>query len=123
MKIEIKPPENENVESVHWNNKEGDTIEKNEIIGYFIFENGSTSAITSTVDGTLSSTVHLEDTYGVIEGCDHSELFHNMCAICGKKIMENKSEFISLVHNRPGFKIKPKDAMKVYEEEKVGYIH
>jgi FCP1-like phosphatase family protein len=119
MKIEIKPPENENVESVHWNNKEGDTIEKNEIIGYFILENGSTSSIISSVDGTLSSTVHLEgDTYGVIEGCDHSELFHNMCAICGKKIMENQSEFISLVHNRPGFKIKPKDAMKVYEEEK-----
>jgi RNA polymerase II subunit A C-terminal domain phosphatase len=121
MKIEIKSPKNEMVESVNWNCKEGDTIEKNEVIGYFILENNSTIAIISSVDGIMLSTKQQEDNniHGIMEGCDHSELFHHMCAICGKKITPEKNEpLISLVHNKPGFKITPKNAIKVYEEER-----
>eukprot|EP01080_Neovahlkampfia_damariscottae_P001591 gene1591-12716_t len=124
MKFEITFDEiDEEVENFQHNFSEGDKIEIDDDLGYFVLKNGSTTSVPSPLDGILTISKPFQKNnkmiYGIIDGCDHSEIFHNMCGICGKKIEnEKETKLISIVHNQPEFKIKEKKGKLIYEEEK-----
>lgn len=118
----ILPVPKEQIFNITWKIKVNDPVYEDQVVATYILKNGHENLVCKDT-GKLLKIVPLEEIKNqecaVVQICDHSDTFHNICVVCNAKIsITDQEKRISLIHSQPGLQIKENVAKNLYSENK-----